>query len=642
MAKTTLSTQVGSMEYISISVKPSSVQKDVKLNWSYDSSIIQCDTSSNWGVTIKGLAEGQTTLRCSYGGYDASCMVTVNGYAENYENVTEPYIYSNYSILQTTPGVSEKVFVSLYGGDASDIDGYSWTIDNSSIASIQPTGQYCIISAKDSGYARIKITHNKATYPYYIGVYVFADATNVGYITTSNNIVTMNMDDGDKSISVSLVNGKDTSLDSQFKWEIINDEGSETPIGLSANGNNAVISPKQSGSCTLRVTHPDAVYPLDILCRVISIVKNVYIQPDTTVVTLTGSTEQTVTSELVNLDRSAYDIDSFKYALDDYNVAEIVNSVGNQVTLRGLANGSCKLLISHERTAYAREVLLIVNGQLKDAVDASCYVTTSQNYIRTKVGANGQTINISLKGGEDGDEANFQWSVKSSAADGSSAKVIDLETATGSVFHTAARAAAATYSYGSAFMTPLCEGTAVITITHPKIVYPTEILVKVLSKDAVLEEPLYFSGSGLLKLLNGDSQEYTVELKGNSKVNGDENNIKWECDTNHLTLATSGNVANISAPPLETGSTISYITISHPKADANKTLLVMTADDIDTLNAMKALYSDKTYYNIENGTTASCYVSTAGFEEDYDFSKLNWTVKDSSIISVEKSSFNPL
>ena len=69
------------MEYISISVKPSSVQKDVKLNWSYDSSIIQCDTSSNWGVTINGLAEGQTTLRCSYGGYDASCMVTVNGYA---------------------------------------------------------------------------------------------------------------------------------------------------------------------------------------------------------------------------------------------------------------------------------------------------------------------------------------------------------------------------------------------------------------------------------------------------------------------------------------------------------------------------------------------------------------------------------
>jgi hypothetical protein len=129
-------------------------------------------------------------------------------------------------------------------------------------------------------------------------------------------------------------------------------------------------------------------------------------------VTLSGSAEQTVTSQLMNLEDGSYNIDGYSYSLDDYNVAQIVNYVGNQVTLRGLANGSCKLIISHDKSAYSREVLLIVNGQLKDAVDASCYVTTSQNYIRTKVGADGQKINISLKGGDDGDEANFKWSVR--------------------------------------------------------------------------------------------------------------------------------------------------------------------------------------------------------------------------------------
>ena len=67
LAKTSLTTQVGAMEYIQVSVKPNTVQKDIELKWSYDSSIIECDTSSNWGVTIKGLAEGQTKLRCSYG-----------------------------------------------------------------------------------------------------------------------------------------------------------------------------------------------------------------------------------------------------------------------------------------------------------------------------------------------------------------------------------------------------------------------------------------------------------------------------------------------------------------------------------------------------------------------------------------------
>ena len=34
----------------------------------------------------------------------------------------------------------------------------------------------------------------------------------------------------------------------------------------------------------------------------------------------------------------------------------------------------------------------------------------------------------------------------------------------------------------------LYEGTAVITVTHPKVVYPTEILVKVLSEDSISEE----------------------------------------------------------------------------------------------------------------------------------------------------------
>ena len=131
LAKSTLETQIGAMEYVSVSVKPSKEQKNISLKWDYDASIIECDKFSNWGVTIKGLAEGQNSLRCSYGGYEAHCLVTVKGFAENYEVTREPYIYSNYSVLQTSPGVSEKVFVSLYGGDVSDIDGYTWTVDNS-------------------------------------------------------------------------------------------------------------------------------------------------------------------------------------------------------------------------------------------------------------------------------------------------------------------------------------------------------------------------------------------------------------------------------------------------------------------------------------------------------------------------------
>ncbi|MBQ8678348.1 MAG: Ig-like domain-containing protein [Treponema sp.] len=642
--KSSLSMSVGGMDYVSVSIKPQTEQKNARLSWSYDKSIISVDTSSNWGATITAIAEGQTSLRCSCGGFDATCIVTVSGYEQGYETTVEPYIYSNTTILQSSPGVTEKVFVSLYGGDASDIDGYTWSVDNSSVASIQPTGQYCMITARESGYTRVKITHTKASYPYYMGVYVFEDATNVTYITTSNNILTMNKDDNEQTVSVSLVNGKDSSLDSSFRWQIVNQDSSDVPVGFEYNGNKAVITPLASGSCTLRVTHPDAAYPLDILCRVITVVKNVYIQPDSTIVHLNGETEQTVTCVLENIKESEYSIDDYDYKLDNYDAAEIISSVGNQVMLKGKANGSTKLLISHPKAAYAREVLLIVTGQLTDAVDASCYITTSQNYIRTKVGADTTALLVSLKGGEDGDEAGFVWSVKSTAANGTG-DVIQLETPNGTAIHS--RAVASTYAYGNAYITPKAEGTAVITVTHPKIVYPTEILVKVLSRDAVLEEPLYFTGSGLVRVLNGESTDYTVQLKGNSKTASDDGGIRWSIDDNRLSVAGNENVVTVTAPSHGTGSTISHLTASHNKADADKTVLVMTADDEETLLSMKALYSDKLYYNFEVGDEATVMCNAVGFdsaeeETEYDYSLFTWTVNDPTVISVTKNAYNPL
>lgn len=652
LGKSSLTMKAGSMDYILVNVKPQTVQKKVNLHWSYDENIISCDTSSAWGITITALKEGQTTLKCSYGGYDAVCLITVSGFSDNYESTTEPYIYSNTTVLQTSPGITERVYVSLYGGDAGDIDGYTWTVDNSSVASIQPTGQYCLITAKNSGYTRIKITHTKAAYPYYMGIYVFEDATNITYITTSSNILTMNQDDGSQTVSVSLVNAKDSFLDSSFKWEIVKDDTSSVPVTLSYNGNTAVISPLKSdggGTCTVRVSHPDALYPLDILCRVITVVKNVYIAPDNTIVNLNGDEEKTITCSLENITEGEYSIDDYNYILDDYNVAEIVNYIGNKVVVRGKANGSCKLVISHPKAAYTREVLLIIQGQLTDAVDASCYITTSQNYIRTKIGEDTTCISISLKGGEDTDENGFVWNVKNSPVDGTS-DVIKLETTNGSVV--TSRSASMTYAYGNAYITPNAEGSAIISISHPKILYPTEILVKVLSKDAILTEPLYFSGSGILKIVNGESAEYTVELKGKNKKTSDDENITFSAEDSRVSIASSANTVQVTAPTLGSGKTVSYINISHPKCDSDKKVLLLTADDSDTLSAMQALYSDKLYYNIEAGESAALMVSATGFngtydEESetytpYDFSSATWTVKNSSICTVEKVEGSPL
>lgn len=655
----TMKVQVGGIEYIQINAKPRENQSKIKFDVSYDSSVISCNTSSSWGIIVTGLKEGQSNLTVSYDGYDTNCIITVSGYAQNYETTIEPYIYSNTTIMQMTIGATEKINVSLFNGSASDIDGYSWSIvDDSSTISIQPSGQYCGITATAAGYSRIKITHKKAAYPYYIGVYVFDDITKTRYITTTSNILTMNQDSDSTNISVSFVNPYKTTMDSGFEWKIIEENNTDLPVSMEYNGANAVITPIKSGSCTIRVTHPDSQYPLEILCRVISIVKNVYIKPSSTLITLDGDNPQTINCSLEGLKDGEYNTDNYTYQLigNSNGIAEIVSSIGNQVTVVGRKNGACRLSIAHEKAAYTREVLLISTNQTSEAIYTGCYISTSQNYIKTKEGADSVKVDISLKGAEAGDESSFIWNVVSTATDGSSEKVIDLETTFGTpTFSSSVGRMVNTYSsqsyiFANAIITPKHEGTAVITITHPKAYYSTEILIKVLNKDAILEEPLYFTGEGIIKIVNGESYDYTVELKGANKTEEDNGNIKWATDNSKVSITPSENVAHIEAPPLGTGITKSYITASHSKAEADKKTLLLTADDKETLASIKALYSDKLYYNLEVGSEAYPFVNHVGFDSvdsdnnyiNYDFSLLSWTVGDSSIVSVEKDSSNPL
>ena len=85
--------KVGSMEYISVTVRPDNVQSDVNLNWYYDQEIIALENGSSYGTVVKGIKEGETILRCICGGKEAACKIVVSGYADGYEETVEPYIY---------------------------------------------------------------------------------------------------------------------------------------------------------------------------------------------------------------------------------------------------------------------------------------------------------------------------------------------------------------------------------------------------------------------------------------------------------------------------------------------------------------------------------------------------------------------
>ena len=629
--------KVGEIAYITLAVTP----QDAKFtpSWSYDTTVLNL-TQNGGGAVIKGMKEGQSAVTCSAGGKSATIIIKVSGFTETYEQDLEPYIYSDTQIVNLSPSDTETIHVSLYNGTAADIDGYTWSIDKASIAVLEPTGQYCKIRAKDTGYARIKVTHSKASYPYYIGLYVMEDFSKSTYITTKQNVVSLKTSGGDQTITAEVTNPKSETWKYKFTWSILENPDA---IDITANAEQCVITPCRAGVSTIRIENDECPYPLDITVRVIEIVDSVYIEPSVPHIEISGDERQEVSATLRSTAKTLisgvdYSDEDFEFVIDDESILTSY-SFGNRITMQGLHNGLTTLRIRHPQAKYERQILVVVQDQAADAVDSSVYITTSQNYIKTKVGAEETLLNVSLRGGVQGDENGFTWEVKQSPKT-TGQKVVEVETANGTVN---SRSAALTFAGGTARIRPVSEGTATITVRHPKSYFPTEILVSVLDKDAVLDSPLYFQGESIVRFLNSATYDYRVTLQGDDRRTGDENLIRWESDSEVLHISSAGESAVLSSTA--TGGHISHLTISHPRAADPKSVLVLTADTQKELNELKGFYSDKTHYGINVGQECIILTESVGFDtplKAFDFSAATWVSSNPQVASVEKSEDNPL
>ena len=167
-SKKTIELAVDEIVYITTSILPKESQNMANLTWEYDKSILYVESADNTGMTIKGLSAGKTALKVKAGDFSDTCVITVTGVSSQYND--SPYIYISFSFFEITIGKKGKINVSLYNGQIGDINDFTWSIEDQTVASISASGQYCVINAKAEGFTRIKVTHPKTTYPYYINV----------------------------------------------------------------------------------------------------------------------------------------------------------------------------------------------------------------------------------------------------------------------------------------------------------------------------------------------------------------------------------------------------------------------------------------------------------------------------------------
>ena len=624
--KNSLELSVGSMDIVNATVSSSKGQNKETVTWSYDENIISA-TTDNYSIVITAIKSGTTTVKASCGGKSAQCALTITADG-NVTGIENPYVYVSSDYVSIAPGDTEKVFASIYGGTLSDKNGFTFTSDKPGIASVYVEGNYCWITGKSEGLARITCKHSKCSYGYSFLVAVTASGLDVPYITTSSNILTINKStENSKSFTVDLKNAAYTTYKDDFTYSVVDESGNiktNPNVSISTNSNKVTVTPLESGNCYIKVSHPSASYDFNVLVRVVENLDAAYIEPSSTYVVLNGSTSQTVELSIAGLQEgNVVDNDKFEWTFSEgaenyldysvYNGSE--SGKGNTVWITGKKNGAVKITVSHPLCSSTRSILVLVRNIASEASSSKVYITTSQNYVETKVGADDTKINININNISSG-ENDLKWEIANEATDGSKDPVIMYSGGTG----TSSSRAAIALTSGFAIITPLKEGRATITISHPKAAYPTKILVNVLASDAVSVEPLVLSTvNPFISIKNGETEGVTVSLTGNSKVPDDEQNITWTCSDSSFTVSGDGTTASITANG--TGLHKAILTVSHDKAAYPLNIVLVSYDEEKELEGLSTLYTAQNSYTVYTEDKINIFVTPVCFSESKTYTE---------------------
>jgi hypothetical protein len=276
----------GAADYLTLSVSPPALQSAAGIKWDYDPSMIAIQPDS-YGVIVQAVQAGNTYIKAVSGAISATCIITIAGVEGEYTG--SPYIYSNISVIQMTPGSVETVSASLYGGAPFDLEDFIWSASDPSVAGITYTRNNCIVTANRNGTSRITASHPKSPYPYNFIVYCRDDDFKEPYLTTNANIITINKSDNPSvQAAVSIVNSGKQVNQADFTWELVSSDGPPV-LSVAGNGENALITALNEGLAQIRVSHKDCRWPVEILVRVTTTVQNVFITTSASTLIVSGS-----------------------------------------------------------------------------------------------------------------------------------------------------------------------------------------------------------------------------------------------------------------------------------------------------------------------------------------------------------------
>jgi hypothetical protein len=644
-----LSLSIGEMGIVNLKVGNS--QSSAPVSWEYDKSVVSASRSDQWGIVLKGVSAGSTPVRARCGSSTAVCIVTVGSsvYSADIEN---PYVYCSQDFVFASPGETVKFTAGVFGG-TSDVNSYTFTCDKSSVASISYEGNVCWVTGVAAGQALVTVSSTASQYPASVLVSVSADsASALPYITTSSNVVSVDMSSAQPSaeFSVSLMNAG--VYDKNFTWSAVSsaEQGAaaveDSPFTVICAGGTFRVSAVRAGQAYIAVSHPLCSYPLYVLVRCGANPSTDYISLSSDMVTLTSDTGSAQVTASVSGSGYGYG-DEFEWKFSD-GASEYLSwsfsgsssgntSGGDTVYLEPRKNGSAKVTVSYPGTSLSpRSFIVVCRNLASSASDAKTYISTSSNYISTYAGADDISLSVILNNTSKGREKQLEWHISNTAADGSASDVISYVSGDGVSFSTStvSRSADSVYmsctATGTAVIRPVRAGRAVITLSHPDAMYSTEVIVSVAASKPASSPaaPLLSCSGSIVRLCSASGSAYggSCELSAllGGSASGEAAQTSWKAsDGAPFTLsAASGQSTVVSYTG--SGSGRGSITLSNPQAGNTVTVPVIYAADDASVEAVKSVWiSGTASYTVEAGCSCMLSVDTSGLS---DTDLISWTV----------------
>ena len=298
-----------------------------------------------------------------------------------------------------------------------------------------------------------------------------------------------------RQLTASLINGKETDKYS-FSWSL----DVYDVIDFQYSANVCTITPLQTGSATITISHPKAAYDQQVIVNVQEYSSFNFPQTN---VTLSEGTTSFLTMQVPTTSVSTY----VEYSVDNPNICSI-SGTKNVAQLTGVGAGTttvrAKLIASSSGVEQASAEMLVY---VKEAETSTTYITSSSTIYTVNKGKS-QTLSATLTGNgvTSADQYNLNWTTSDS----------DVISITGINSD-------GTVSGQSIYITAKNPGEALITCSHEKAASDLQFYVVV---PGSAEKVITFNKTymTLVKGSSGTSLKANIE---NAESSNDYNELEW-------------------------------------------------------------------------------------------------------------------